>query len=258
MSLTTGNGPLAARSPRQVNYRIDGPQRLLYLDDFPRRVRALFAGATVVDTLHGRLLHESGRLPVLYVPDADVSPAVLQRTDHRTHSPSTGDATYWSVRVGDRWAENAVLAHVDPPDGAGWLRGYTSVDWDAMDAWYDEDEQVYGHLRDPYHRVDIRSTSRRVRVLTAGAVLADSTHAKVLSETGLPNRYYLPRGDVTAPLTPSERTEVCPYKGTSSYWSTESMVDVAWSYEAPLAGAAAITGHVCFSHDGVRVEVDPA
>lgn len=69
-----------------------------------------------------------------------------------------------------------------------------------MDAWYDEDEEIFGHLRDPYHRVDVRRTSQHVTVAAGDQVQAESTRAKVLSETGLPNRYYIPADDVHTDL----------------------------------------------------------
>lgn len=253
MSLTTRGGPLGSQRPLQVNYRIDGPQQLLFFDAFPRRVRATFAQRTVIDSSRGRLLHESGHLPALYVPDADISTKLLQPSDHTTRCPYKGDASYWSVHAGDRVAANAVWAYPAPFPAADWLRGYRAVYWDAMDAWYDEAEQVYGHLRDPYHRVDARVMGGRVRVLHGDAVLADSTRAKVLSETGLPNRYYLPRADLVEPLRASSTTAVCPYKGTSTYWSTDTLTDVAWSYEEPLADAAGIAGYVCFLHGELSV-----
>ncbi len=255
MSLTTGSGPLAPRSPAPTNYDIDGPRHLLFLDDFPRRVRAVYAGLTVLDTERGRLLHEGGMLPVLYVPQEDLAQAMLRPSDHRTHCPFKGEAVYWSVEAGGRTAENAVWAYPDPIGDAAWLSGYAAVYFDAMDAWYDEDEEVHGHLRDPYHRVDARAASRPVRVRTGPLLLAESSAAVVLSETGLPNHWYLPREDVRADLRPSDTTSVCPYKGTASYWSVDGLGDVAWSYERPLEDAAKVAGHVCFDDSAVTVEV---
>lgn len=256
MSLTLADGPLSTRRPSDVNYRVEGPERLLYLANFPRRVRAVLAGATVLDTRRGRLLHESGLLPTLYVPEEDVDSTLLEPTDHTTHCPFKGDAAYWTVTAAGHRAENAVWSYPQPLPAASWLRGYQAVDWEAMDAWYDEEEQVHGHLRDPFHRVDVRAASGRVRVLAGEEVVAESSRAKVLSETGLPNRYYLPRDDVRAALRPSDTSTVCPYKGTASYWSTATSTDVAWSYEKPLEDSLKIEGHVSFDHDDISVEVD--
>ncbi len=255
MGLTFGRGPLSRSGGAQTNFRIDGPKHLLYFDEFPRRVRALLGGEVVLDTARGRLLHETGLLPVLYVPSEDVTASLLRPTSHHTHCPFKGEAAYWSVQVGERTAENAVWSYPEPIESAAWLRGYQAFYWDAMDAWYDEQEQVFGHLRDSYHRVDVRDAASSVRVTRGEEVLAESTRAKVLSETGLPNRYYLPREDVRVELQRSETSMVCPYKGTSSYWSAAGLDDVAWSYEDPVAGMREIAGLVCFGHDGVSVQV---
>jgi uncharacterized protein (DUF427 family) len=211
MSLTTSHGPLAGERPRDVNYRVEGPERLLFFGDFPRRVRAVFGDQTVVGTRRGRLLHET------------------------------------NLHAAGRTAVDAVWAYPTPLSEASWLRGYRTVSWEPMDAWFDEEEQVFGHLRDPFHRVDVRAASGRARVVLDGTVVAESTRAKVLSETGLRNRYYLPREDVHVDLRPSPTSQVCPYKGSSSYWSTPAQEDVAWSYEAPLDDAARIFGHLCFT-----------
>jgi uncharacterized protein (DUF427 family) len=257
MGLTMGGGPLAGGSRRETNYDITGPERLLFLGDFPRRVRATFGERTVFDTRRGRLLHESTLLPVLYVPDEDIDASALVGSEHTTHCPYKGDASYWDLRAGDSTADNAAWTYPDPKPEAEWLRGHTAFVWEALDAWYDEEERVLGHLRDPFHRLDVRRASGHVRVRHGDRVLAKSSQAKVLSETGLPNMYYLPRADVEVPLEPSRTTTVCPYKGTASYWSTGEQRDAAWSYEDPLNDAVPVAGHVCFKPGDFDVEVAP-
>jgi len=234
MSLTFPGAPLAAEPPTTTNYDIEGPKHRLFLHPFPRRVRATFAGETVLDSTRGALLHESQILPRLYVPLEDVRADLLERTDHSTHCPFKGDASYWSVRVGDRVSENAVWTYEDPLPDAEWLRGLVSIYPERLDAWFDEDEQIDGHLRDPYHRVDARSSSRRIEVRAGGDVIAQSERPVVVFETGVQLRFYLPREDVTAPLVRTETTSVCPYKGSATYWSLDGIDDAAWSYEEPL------------------------
>jgi uncharacterized protein (DUF427 family) len=252
MTLTFPGAPLASEPPATTNYAIEGPRHRLLLHPFPRRVRARFAGEVVLDSTRGALLHESNILPRLYVPLEDVRADLLERTDHSTHCPFKGDASYWSVRVGDRVAENAVWTYEDPIDEASWLRGLVSVYPERMDAWLDEDEEVTG-LRDPYHRVDARRSSRRIEVRSDGEVLARSERPVVVAETGLPLRFYLPREDVAAELRPSDTTKTCPYKGRAAYWSLEAIEDAAWSYEAPLESMLGARGHVCF--DASKVDV---
>jgi len=257
MSLTFPGAPLAAESPATTNYDIDGPKHRLFLHPFPRRVRARFAGETVLDSVRGALLHESQILPRLYVPLDDLRADLLERTDHSTHCPFKGDASYWSLRVGDRVAENAVWAYEDPLPAAAWLRGLASVYPERVDAWFDEDEEISGHLRDPYHRVDARRSSRRIEVRVNGDVVARSERPVVVFETGLPLRFYLPREDVRADLRPSETTSVCPYKGLATYWSLDGIDDAAWSFEDPLESVLKARGNVCFDAEKVEVrEVD--
>lgn len=258
MSLTMRPGPLAGSPGEEVNFSIQGPKHRLFMHDFPRRVRARFGGETVLDTERGQLLHETGLLPVLYVPEEDVRTDLLEKTDHTTHCPFKGDAAYWTVRVGDRAAENAVWAYPEPNPETPWLRGLMAFYWRPMDAWYDEDEEVRGHLRDPFHRVDARASSRHVRVLLNGEVVAETERPKVLSETGLPNRYYIPADDVRRELlVESEKRTVCPYKGEATYWSLEGAQDAAWSYEDPLESALKVRGHLTFDHEAVTVETGP-
>lgn len=261
MALTFSRGPLAKR-PADANYTIEGPEHRLLFEDFPRRVRALFGGEVVVDTRRGKLLHETGLLPQLYVPEADVRTDLLERTDHKTHCPFKGDASYWTVRVGDRVApQNAVWAYPDPIPGAAWLRGYHAFYPEAMDAWFDEDEEVLGHVRDPYHRVDVRRSSARVRVTVGGEVVAETDRPLVLSETGVPNRWYIPPEDVRRDvLQPSGTHTTCPYKGIASYHTLQvggrRIPDAVWYYPQPLENALKAAGHLSFSGEGVQVEVD--
>lgn len=262
MTLTLATGPLASNAPDTTNYEVNGPAHKLLLTEFPRRVRAVFGGEVLLDTQAGRLLHESNLLPVLYVPEGDVDDALLEPTDHTTHCPFKGDASYWSVRVGDRLAENAVWAYNEPLDESSWLQGLRAVYFKTMDAWFDEDERIEGHLRDPYHRVDVRRSSRHVVVRSGDTVLAESSRPMVLSETGLPNRYYLPPEDVRTDLLASSTTRtVCPYKGEASYWSFRhghrTIADVAFAYHRPFDDTARVAGHRCFiSNDDITVELD--
>lgn len=260
MTLTLNHGPLSPSPPEQRNYRIDGPAHRLLFTEFPRRVRAVFEGRTVMDTRRGMLLHETGLLPQLYVPEADLAAGVLEPTAHHTHCPFKGAASYRSLRVGERVADNAVWAYPNPLPEAEWLAGYAACYWDAVDAWFDEDEQVFGHLRDPYHRVDTRASSRTVRVRVAGEVIAESSRPVLLSETGLPNRWYLHPDDVRlAALETSGTRTHCPYKGDATYYSLRlgerRVEDVAWSYQQPFDGVRAIAGRLCFDHDELTVEV---
>lgn len=261
MTLTLGGGPLASRPPETVNYRIDGPAHRLLWHPFPRRVRALLGGETVLDSDDAKLLHESNLLPQVYVPRSALREDLLEESGHGTHCPFKGDARYWSVRAGEHLAENAVWSYPEPLPGAEWLKDHVAVYWSAMHAWFDEDEEVTGHIRDPYHRIDIRPTSRHVRIRAGGEDVAESRRAVLLSETGLPNRFYLPAEDVRAELlAPSATHTHCPYKGRASYRTLHAggtvVTDAAWCYEQPLDEALRIAGRLCFLAPGIETLVD--
>jgi uncharacterized protein (DUF427 family) len=259
MSLTFASGPLAGDAPETVNYTINGPAHKLLMQEFPRRIRATFGGQTVVDTTRAVLLHETGIRPQLYVPLSDIREDLTTPTEHSTYCPFKGTASYWTVTVGDQVAENAIWSYPEPNPESHWLLGYAGFYWDAMDEWYDEDERVEG-LCDPYHRVDVRRCSRHVRVSLGGVVLAETDRPLLLSETGLPNRYYLPAQDVRQDLLePSDTHTFCPYKGTASYWSVNvgggKLTDAVWAYPEAHGDTAPAAGYLSFAHDDLIIDV---
>jgi uncharacterized protein (DUF427 family) len=253
MSLTTGTGPFAGAPGGQFNFSLDhAPKHRIFFADYLPRLRAMLDGAPLLDTTRAKLLYETGILPVPYIPLEDFDRTRLVRTDRSTHCPFKGDASYWSV---DEHA-NIVWAYEDPKPESAWLKGYAAVYFNRMDVWLVEDEPVLGHLRDPYHRVDVHSSSRAVTVTANGEVIARSERPKLLFETGFPIRPYLPREDVLVELTAHEgKHTVCPYKGEASYWSIAGIEDAAWSYEDPRAEAAGIEGLVAFDPALVTVEL---
>ena len=262
MALTVGTGPFGTKSNGEFNFdtSILRPHTL-YFENSPRRMRVEFGGEKVADSIRAKLLHETGHLPVYYFPEEDVQSEFLEKTDHTTHCPFKGDASYWSVKVDDKVAENAVWGYEQPMEGAPPLAGFVAFYFGAMDKWFEEDEEISVHPRDPYHRVDIRKSSRHVKVSVNGTPVAETNRPMVLFETGLPPRYYIPREDVrTDLLTPSETVTHCPYKGEASYWSAEvdgkTVEDVAWSYKDPLPEAEKAAGYLCFLGDEVELEVD--
>lgn len=228
----------------------------------PKRVRVMFNGKTIADTLAAGLMRETGHMPVYYFPPSDVRMDLLERTNHRSHCPYKGDASYWTLRVGERSAENAVWSYEDPLPEMAAIKGRIAFYWDKVDHWFEEDEETFGHARDPYHRVDVRPSSREVRVTFAGETLARTRRGLFLFETGLPTRYYIPREDVRMDLlAPSSTRSTCPYKGDASYWSARlgerTVKDIAWAYLAPLPDCPLIKDHLCFYPERVdRLEVE--
>lgn len=223
-----------------------------------KRVRAYLGGQLVFDTKRPVLVWESPWYPTYYVPAEDVRAALLP-SERREASPSRGEARYFHVRVGGRSAEDAAWSYPASPIEA--LRALVRFAWKALDTWLEEDEPIYTHPRDPYRRVDVLASSRHVEVAASGVVLADSRQPRILFETGLPPRYYLPLPDVRLELlVPSDTVTHCPYKGTASYWSVElegrRLPDLAWTYRAPFPESQKIAGLVAFWDEKVDVTID--
>ena len=148
-----------------------------------------------------------------------------------------------------------------PEPAAGFLEGLVAFRWDALDEWFAEAEQLFGHPKDPYSRIDVCRTTRHVRVLLGGEVLADSRRARVLYEAALPPRWYLPAEDVdTARLVPSGHLTRCAYKGAASYWHVraggELVEDLVWSYPDPEHDAEPVRDMLCFFSEKVDIELD--
>ena len=223
-----------------------------------KRVRALLGGQVVADTVRPVLVWEVPYFPTYYLPVQDVRAELLD-TGLTHHSPSRGDGRVHDVRIGGRTVAGAALSYPDSPIEA--LRGLIRLDWHAMDEWLEEDEPVYVHPRDPYTRVDILASSRHIEVRVAGVLIADSHQPRILFETGLPPRYYLPMTDVRLDLLrPSATTTHCPYKGTASYWDVvfgDSVYEgLAWAYRTPLPESQKIAGLIAFYDEKVDVTLD--
>jgi uncharacterized protein (DUF427 family) len=221
VSLTTGRGPLSARPAGRFTSPL--PADLAYVEPFRRRVRATRDGDTVVDSEAVLLVHRQGQPPTYAIPEPDV-----------------------------RGVPGRPL-----PDAPG----YVSVDWDAVDAWFEEDEEVHGHPRNPYHRVDSLRASRRLRVVASGLTLVDTTETLVVYETSLDPRLYVHPSHVRMDvLERSITTTYCPYKGTASYWTArigdEVLDDIAWSYEDPLPESTPLGGFLSFDDSRVTLQHD--
>jgi uncharacterized protein (DUF427 family) len=225
-----------------------------------RRVRAFLGGRAVVDTIDPLYVWENPHYPQWYVPLADVADGVLEPTATTTRSPSRGTASHYTVRAGSKEALDAAWRYADSPIEA--LRDRVRIDWNAMDAWFEEDEEVIIHPRSPTARITILPSSRHVVVRVDGTVVADSTKPTFLHETGLPMRTYLPKTDVRMDLlVPTQTRTGCPYKGWASYWTLRledgaEHADIAWSYPTPLRESQSIAGLVAFYDTRVDFEID--
>jgi uncharacterized protein (DUF427 family) len=225
-----------------------------------KRVRAYLGGEVVADTASPLLVWEVPYYPTYYLPLGDVRTELLEADGaDAVRSPSRGDGRSFTIRSGGKEALSAGLQYQDSPIEE--LRDAVRLDWDAMDAWFEEDEEVFTHPRDPYTRVDILASSRHVRVEVAGVAIAESASPRLLFETGLPARYYLPKTHVRLDLlVPSETVTHCPYKGRAEYWSArtggELHSDLGWSYRSALPESQKITGLIAFYNEKVDIYLD--
>lgn len=232
------------------------------LEPCPRRVRNYVAGVVVADSSRVRTMFETNHLPVYYFPLEDVAHELLVPSEHTSHCPYKGDARYYSVKVGETVRENAVWHYPEPlPDAPPELAGLVAFYWSRMDSWFEEDDEVYVHPRDPYRRVDVLNSSRHVVVQIEGETVADTHRPRLLFETTLPTRYYIPRVDTRMELLePSETTTRCPYKGMASYFSVRLgerlCEDIAWYYPSPIPECSKIENLVCFYNEKVDIYVD--
>jgi uncharacterized protein (DUF427 family) len=230
------------------------PRDLRY-ETTPKRVRAQASGETVADSRDALLVWEPKRaVPVYAFPAGDVRRDLLADSESPLSEAHGGGATLWTLTAGAEPVENAAWRYADPD-----LAGHIALSWESLDRWLEEDEEVFGHPRDPWHRVDGRRSTRQVRVEIGGAVIADSRRPTIVFETGLPTRYYLPREDVAMDrLQATDTCTICAYKGFASYWSVGEERDVAWTYEEPFADAPDIAGLVCFLNEQTDMAVDGA
>jgi uncharacterized protein (DUF427 family) len=219
-------------------------------------VRVLFDGRWLADSQRTLLLMESGRYPVYCFPQENVRMEMLVATGETAHCPTKGLLSFWTVQAGDRKAEKAAWRFEEPTPAAADLQNLIAFDWDAMDAWFEEDEKLFSHVRSPFHRVEAISSSRHVRIVVGGETIAETRRPVLVFETGVPARYYLPKVDVRLDrLVPSETHSQCPYKGEASYYSLkvgdELRPDSVWTYPFPLPEVARIQNLVCFYNDQV-------
>jgi uncharacterized protein (DUF427 family) len=223
MTLTLGNG-LFGHNPGTFNFDVP-TERVEYVEDHPKRIRAERGGETVVDSRRVRFLGQHGRLPRYFFPEEDVRVDEVERHD------------------------NPALA------------GYVHVPWGAVDQWFEEDEPAIVHARDPYHRIDVLETSRHVRISVHGGVVAETTRALALFETSLPPRWYIPEEDVRVDLLEGSDLETgCAYKGFASYWSVsaggENEKNLVWTYRDPRREVAPVKDRLAFFNERVDLELD--
>lgn len=221
----------------------------------PKWVRAIFNSKVIADSKNVYILRPGGP-PFYFFPKEDVRMDFLQPSNHIEHSPVMGDAHYFTAKVGDRTTENAAWTYPEPVSDTFNLSGYISLEWNKMDAWFEEAEPVYVHAHDPRKRIDILQSTRHVVVVVNGETVAESHNPTLLFETDLPTRYYLPKLNVRMDLLiPSDTITGCAYKGKAQYYSAKIgsriIPDIAWYYTYPALEASKVAGMICFFNERV-------
>ena len=253
------SAPQGGRAAEEAERRSDAGVQIAtaFVEPTPRRIRVRLGDTLVADSTRAQLLiqYGPGGLPTYYLPRQDVRPGVLVEETIGSEGQRT-----WAVVAGKKRADAAAWTHENPTGALAALADHVSFSWRQLD-WYEEDERVLVHARDPYKRVDTLRSSRRVQVLVAGEQVANSVRPLLLLETSLPIRYYLPFEDVrTDLLEASDTVTMCPYKGRARYWSIrvgDTFVrDASWSYPDPIPENPKIRDLLCFFNERVDLVVD--
>jgi len=230
-----------------------------HIESSPKRVRVLFGGQWIVDTTKSKLVWEKPYYPNYFFVNDDVNQNCLRPSKD---AATEGKEITYDVVVGERVAKAAVVRYAS---GDGDFTGLTKITFGAMDAWFEEEEQIFVHPKDPYKRVDVLQSSKHIRVEVDGVEIANSTKPRLLFETSLRVRTYIPKTDCRLDLFErSELTTACPYKGVASYYSvrlpeskgSKLVEDIVWWYRTPQAECIEIKGYVAFYDEKVDVWVD--
>lgn len=215
-----------------------------------RWIRTTYAGETIADSKQAMLMIESRTELNYYFPKEGVRLDLLEESDQEEKSSDRGTRKYWNLKMGEKIIEKVAWTY-EPKENRPDFSGYIALSWNAMDHWYEEEEEVFDEPRNPYYRVDTILSSRHVEVFVDGTKIADTNRPYLVFETQLPTRYYIPQEDIHFEyLTPTETQTVCPYKGFASYYNVEvngsRYANILWTYRDPIAEAPKLKGMLAF------------
>jgi uncharacterized protein (DUF427 family) len=220
-----------------------------------RWVRGLVDGTPIVDSKRVVTVYGLRRTVIYFFPAQDV------RTDLLRPAQQADGEQRWSLELNGRTIQDVAWSFTDTEGERSQLRDYLAFEWKKLDAWYEEDDEVFVYPRDPYHRVDVLNSSRHVKVVIGGEVVAETRQPRLLFETGLRTRYYIPKVDIRMDLLEPTGTQTqCPYKGNAVYWSAkvrdQVYPDIVWSYPFPLTECSKIQNLLSFYNEKVDIYVD--
>ncbi|KAF2817834.1 DUF427-domain-containing protein [Mytilinidion resinicola] len=230
----------------------DGPYKH---ESTPRRVRGLFNGAYAFDTIRAHYVWEIPNYPQFYIPIEDFTSDAKLEIAKEPVPKTDGGASLAVLTVGDKSTVKVISFKKGP------LAGLVKTIFGAIDQWFEEETPIYIHPKDPYKRISILPSTRRVRVALDGVTLAETSASIFLLETSLRPRYYIPPTSVNWHLLSKSDTESgCPYKGTANYYNAEVngkvYRDIVWWYQHPTMESAPIAGYLCFYNERVDVHID--
>jgi len=225
-----------------------------FLEGTLKRVRVFFNRQFILDTKQAKLVWFKPYYPLYCFKQEDLPNKFLSKSPT---AQSSDDRSVYDLVLGDKKVEGAVTKYTK-----GELEGLLNIRWDAADAWFEEDEQIYVHPKDPYKRVDVLQSSRHVQIKLNGVELANTTKPRLLFETSLHVRTYIPLTDCRLDLlSHSDLTTECPYKGVSNYYNVtlpngEKHENIVWYYRTPQLECAEIKGFLAFYDEKVEVYFD--
>ncbi|OLS27131.1 MAG: hypothetical protein HeimC3_05980 [Candidatus Heimdallarchaeota archaeon LC_3] len=248
---------LMLAQPKKQQFMIKHPR---IVEPSPRWVRAKFGSIYIADSKKALLLIAYDRefRTRYYFPKEDVKTEFFEESDYKGRD---GKNKYWHIRNGDKYEKNAAYTVVDPPEDVQGIKDYIGFKWNQIDAWFEEEEEIFIHPRDPYKRIDTIKSSRHIKVVIDKQIVAETNNPTLLFETGLPVRYYIPKEDVkTEFLIDSILQTGCPYKGTASYNSVKIgdniYKNIVWYYKDPFYETGHIKDLISFYNEKVDIYVD--
>lgn len=220
-------------------------------------IRGLLDGQVVVNSREYQFVWEIPYWPWWFFPRDHVDGDLVESVDQDVVPSLPEGAVLYDLVFSDKTLTAAARAYPGHTD----LQDLVTIDFGALDHWFEEDVEVFVHPRSPYTRIDALTSSRHIVVSIDGVEVANSHKPTVLFETGVPPRFYLPMTDVDlAVLVRNDRRSSCPYKGDATMFDAhiagEVVRNAAWTYTLPRPEATPIAGQICFYDEKVDIDID--
>ncbi len=214
-------------------------------------------GQVVVDSRSYQYVWEIPYWPSWFFPRTHIDGDLVEVVDADNAAELPDGAVQFDLACAGRILPAAARSHPRHPE----LTDLVTIDFDALDHWFEEDVEVFVHPRSPYTRIDALASSRHVVVSIDGVEIANCRKPTVLFETGAPPRFYLPMTDANLRvLVENRRRASCPYKGDSSFFDArigdDLVSDVAWTYTLTRPESTPIAGLICFYDEKVDIDID--